>query len=236
MALERIGDIVAGNLLRQPLSDSRFAYPGITHDYRVVLGPPREYLHHPLDLFLTTDNRVKLTLAGHLGQVTTVLFQGTIFTLRPGVGNPVPAAKLLQGKIDLFLVNTEALQDAGCLPSLLPGHGNQQVFGADELVFEPVGLGRRCLYKPGNTRGGIYLCRFVVNTGVLREGCFHPLPHCLRIDPQLPQDAADQPLLLLEERQQDMFYIPLAMAVLFDQLLRESQCLLCLLGKPFLSH
>ena len=122
--LKGIGNIVSHNLLCQPLSNGSLAHPGIANNHRVILGPPGKYLHHPANLIVPTDNRVELALTGKLSQVTTILLQGAIFALRPGISNPVPAAKLLQSLKYLLLVNTKPMQNISHPTLLLPSHGN----------------------------------------------------------------------------------------------------------------
>src|SRR4029453_6852647 len=49
LALERLRHLAADDRLRQALDDCRLADAGLADQDRVVLGPPREDLHHTLD-------------------------------------------------------------------------------------------------------------------------------------------------------------------------------------------
>mmetsp|Transcript_74057 Transcript_74057/g.176583 ORF Transcript_74057/g.176583 Transcript_74057/m.176583 type:complete len:274 (+) Transcript_74057:1346-2167(+) len=53
--------------LRQALHNGRLPHTWITHQDRVVLGPPGQHLHHPPDLLIPADDRVQLPVlsVGH---------------------------------------------------------------------------------------------------------------------------------------------------------------------------
>ena len=52
------------------LTDASFA-----DEYRVILRPAAENLHHPADFFLSTDDRVEFAGPGHLGEVAAKSLQ-----------------------------------------------------------------------------------------------------------------------------------------------------------------
>ena len=101
MALQRVGDVVADDLLGQALDDGRLADAGLADQHRVVLGAPAEHLHDPLELAGAPDDRVELLLAGELGEVATELVEHERAALgrlalagRPRRRLPAPAASL----------------------------------------------------------------------------------------------------------------------------------------------
>ena len=75
LALEQLGDVAVRDPLRKPFDDGGLADARLADEHRVVLGPPREDLHDPLDLGLATDDRVELRLGGKLGQVAAELVE-----------------------------------------------------------------------------------------------------------------------------------------------------------------
>ena len=180
---ERIGDIIGGDFLGQPLGDGGFAHAGLTDDHRIVLGTPDEYLHDPLDFVLAADNRVELTLSGKLGKVASVFLQRTIMALRPGIVNSMPAAEFLQGAVDLFLVNTELFQNGGGFATF-GDDSDEQVLGADVLVFQSICLFVSQLEKLGDARCGIYLPGIISNLGHFAQCCFHRLFYLCGVDIQ----------------------------------------------------
>src|SRR5204862_4215502 len=59
--------------LGEALDDGGLADAGLAHEHGVVLRASREDLHDPLDLRLTTDDRIELALFGELREVAPEL-------------------------------------------------------------------------------------------------------------------------------------------------------------------
>src|ERR671911_610736 len=78
LVLERLGDVALGYLLRKPLDDGGLADPRFADERRVVLGTPRQYLEHPLYLFVAAHDGVELALARETGDVAAVLAEQAI--------------------------------------------------------------------------------------------------------------------------------------------------------------
>lgn len=101
LAAQRFGDVAGDDALGQPLDDGGLADAGLTDEHRVVLGAPRQHLHHATDLGVAADHRVQLAGAGGLGEVGGVLLQRLVAALGVGVGDPGAAAhggeRLAQG-------------------------------------------------------------------------------------------------------------------------------------------
>ena len=75
LAVQRVGHVVVDDHLGEAFDDRRLADAGLSDEDRVVLGAPRQDLHHPLELAGAADHRVELALAGHLGEVATELVE-----------------------------------------------------------------------------------------------------------------------------------------------------------------
>ena len=75
LVLERLGHLALDDALGQPLDDGGLAHARLADQDGVVLGPPRQDLHDPLDLLLPADHRVQLALAGGLGEVAAELVE-----------------------------------------------------------------------------------------------------------------------------------------------------------------
>src|SRR5207248_1152401 len=113
--------------------------------HRVVLGPARQDLHDPLDLFLTTDHRIELVLPGELRQVSTELIEhrGALpRALAPATGGNLLLAPGVSGQqLDHGLTNavevcSELLQHLSGDAFTLADQPEEDVLGADVVVVE----------------------------------------------------------------------------------------------------
>ncbi len=144
LVLEQLGDLALGDPGGQPLDDGGLADPGLAEQNRVVLGPPREDLHDPLDLDLAADHRVELALGGELGQVAAELVEQLrgLLALAAAARAGALAAAAGAGEhpddlvADLLGVGVEVEQDAGGDALVLPHEAQQDVLGADVVVAE----------------------------------------------------------------------------------------------------
>src|SRR5208283_1793389 len=75
LALQGLGDVVIDDLLGEALDDGGLADTRLADENRVVLRAPREDLHDPFDLPVTTDDGIELVLARELGQVPAELVE-----------------------------------------------------------------------------------------------------------------------------------------------------------------
>src|SRR5580692_2387522 len=92
LVFQRFRDVPANDSLRNTFDDCRFAHTGLPDQNRIVLRPPRQYLHDPTDLLVPTDDRVRLAAPGSVGQVSTVLLERLKLPLRLRIGDPLRAA------------------------------------------------------------------------------------------------------------------------------------------------
>src|SRR5207247_4267466 len=72
------------DLLSEALDDGRLAHARLADQHRVVLRAPGQDLDDALDLLLAPDDRIQLTLAGQLREVTGELVEDG--RLRPLLG------------------------------------------------------------------------------------------------------------------------------------------------------
>src|ERR1022692_2204142 len=75
LVLQRLRHLALDDLLRQPFDHGGLAHPWLADEHRVVLGPPGEHLHDPLDLFLPANHRIELALTCASGEVPAELVQ-----------------------------------------------------------------------------------------------------------------------------------------------------------------
>src|SRR4051794_28260086 len=170
LALEQLGDVGVRDALGEPLDDCGLADAGLTDQHGVVLGPPREDLHDPLDLGLATDDGVELALCGELGQVAPELVEQLRGLLALALGAGPARARALTAALaaaaragqhaddlvaDLFRVGVEVEQDARSDTLVLANEAEQDVLRADVVVTKAQRLAQReleDLLGPGGER------------------------------------------------------------------------------------
>ena len=157
LVAQRVGDVVVDDLLGEALDDRRLADAGLADENRVVLGPPGQDLHHPLELADAPDDRIELALAGELGEVAAELVEDLAVALvgsrivlrrsadvgarrRVALGAAgrtlVPGQQLDDLLADAGEVGTELDEDLGGDALALADQAEQDVLGPDVVVAE----------------------------------------------------------------------------------------------------
>ena len=95
--LEGVRHITGDHSLSQALNNCGLADSGLTDQDRVVLGTPRQHLHHAADLGVTTDHRIKATFLSASSEINGVFFQGLVFGIAVLAGHAPLATMGLQG-------------------------------------------------------------------------------------------------------------------------------------------
>ena len=216
--------------LGQSLDDGRLADAGLADQHRVVLGPAREHLDHAADLLVAADHRVELALAGQRGQVAAVLLQRLVLVFRVLVGHPLPSPNGGEHLVDLVPGDPVLSEDpAGGSLLLVVRDGDEQVLGADVLVLQPLGLLLSPLKDRGKPVGEVKLrSEHLWLTVQLGQ---QPLGQPEVRHAQLLDDLDDDTALLLNQGEQEMLGLHLAVAVLFGEALARDYRLLRLLGE-----
>ena len=126
LVLESLGDVSAHDALGQPLHDRGLADPRLTDEDRVVLGPAREHLDDPPDLFVPADDRIEPGAAGQRGQIAGVALERLVLPFGMLVGHPVRAADGGQRLVEPVLAHPVPGQQArrrGGAAARSPGPG-----------------------------------------------------------------------------------------------------------------
>ncbi len=71
-AFEQIGDVLVEQPRGQPFGESGLAHARVAHEHRVVLPPPAEDFHRPLELVGAADQRIEFAGLGARGQVARI--------------------------------------------------------------------------------------------------------------------------------------------------------------------
>ena len=144
---ERLGHVAGHDALGQPLDDGGLAHARLADQHRIVLGPPRQHLHHAPDLLVPADHRVELALPGELGQVPAVALQGLVLVLGVLVGDPLGAADLLQHLEKPVPRDARLRQNPAGLPAFLAEKGHKNMLNADVLILHLAGFGKSGLQQ-----------------------------------------------------------------------------------------
>jgi hypothetical protein len=145
LVAQRLRHVAADDGLSQPLDAGGLADAGLADQHRIVLGPPRQHGHDPLDLGLPTDHRVQLVLPRGLGVVPAELVQHhrrrrrAALLRRPGGGGllALESAQQLQHLVtDPVEVGAQLDQHLGGNTFALTNEAEQNVLGADVGVVD----------------------------------------------------------------------------------------------------
>jgi hypothetical protein len=144
LAFDRLGDVAAGDALREAFGHGRLADAGLADEARVVLRAAAEDLGHALDLRLAPNARVELPLLRLLREVGPVLLErGRLVGARGAAAAGRRADGLLRLadhaddlRPDLLGVGAERLEHAARDALALAEEAEQDVLGADVVVPE----------------------------------------------------------------------------------------------------
>ena len=216
LALDGLGHVAGHDLLGEALDDGGLADAGLADQNRIVLGPPGQDLHDPLDLAVPADDRVELALAGQLGQVAAELVEHRRARWAPpgrrraGTGGRalLAAGRLVAGQeLDDLLadpgqVGTQADQHLGGHALALADQAEEHVLGTDVVVAELQRLAQRQLQDllgPGGEGRG---------SGGRRTGradrLLDLLANRLEADTERLERLGRHALTLVDEAQQDV--------------------------------
>ncbi len=228
--LQPLRHIVANDALRESFHDGSLADAGLADEHGVVLGAPGEHLDHPADLFVAADDGIELALSCQLRQIPAVALERLVGRFRVLTRHPLRPADRGQRLENRVSGDAALLEDSrgGRAPSLRRD-GDEQVLGADVLVLQPL----RFLF--GGVRHFAQPCgesnlRATVRTRQTFQLTAHLAGQRGRVGIHLPDDLRDDPVLLLEEREQQVLGQNLGVTFAIGQLLRREDRLLALLS------
>ena len=111
LGLEHFGHVAGDDALRQAFDHGRLAHAGFADQHGIILGAPRQNLHHAANLDVAPDHRIELAAAGQFGEVARVLFERAEGGFRRLRGDPVAAAHRRQRLQNGFARSAVARQD-----------------------------------------------------------------------------------------------------------------------------
>ena len=221
---EQLGDVPLDHALGKSLDDGGFAHAGLAQQHGIVLCPPAEDLHRPLDLLLAADDRVELALPSQFGQIAAEAVQrrglrltgprgrfaaagsagqaaGTFRALGPFHAVAQQVQNLLA---DLFQFQPQVHQHLGGDAFLLAEQAQEDMLGADVVMVEVSGLFHRVLddfLRPRRLRQLTHRDHI----GPALHQLLHLQPDLAQIDVEVLQDVGGHSAPLFDQSQQDMF-------------------------------
>ena len=124
----------------EPFHNSRLTDAGLADQNRVVLRTAAKYLHHTPDLFIPADDRVKLALTRHVGQIDRVALQRLVLRFGILIRDALRTSHRRERFQDGVVIRSGALQQTARRIVFLLGDGQQQMLGRDEFVLETLGF------------------------------------------------------------------------------------------------
>ena len=221
----------------QPFGDGGFADTGFTDEAGVVFGLTGKDADDIADLLIPPDDRVQLLAAGGGGQIAAVFFQDIVGVLRGIGGDGTVAPYLPQGGHEFFLGEPR-----------FPEKGGKGVIGLfKQAQHQVLHRGVFIVHFPGNffgfvesllqLPGKVHLTG--TGAGNLRQP-FHGggqlLPQGGGVNTDLLHQLRDEPLLLLQQAQQQVLLPDLLILTLSGQLLGGLDGLYAFLGELIEVH
>ena len=157
---QRLRHVARDDPLREPFGDRRLADAGLADQHRVVLRAAREDLHHAANLLVAADHRVELPLLGRLGEVAAELLERLVGPLRVLRRDALPAAHLLDPRLDLAARHRLERE--------------KQVLGRDVLVTEPLALLVRLVEHARERGRDARLLLAALDASAARRACARP--------------------------------------------------------------
>jgi hypothetical protein len=199
---------------RQPLGDGGLADPGLADQHRIVLGPAAQHLDGAPDLLVAPDHRVQLAFARRLGQVASVFLQRVVTLLGRSTIGRAPLPQIVDRGIQRLRLDPGAVQHLGRLGALGQRDRGKHPLGADETVARLGGDLLRLVQQPGQARVHIDLIAAARDLGQPGDRRIHPLLGRLGIAARGGDQVGRQPLLVIQQRFEQMFggqpLVPLA--------------------------
>ena len=222
LVLQLLGDILLHDSLGKPLGNGGFANAGFADEHRVILRLPGQNADDVPDFLIPSDHRIHLLLSCPLDQISAVLFQRVVGSLRVVGGDTLIAPDFLQGFQDTFprdLVGLEQLLHAA------PGSfqkSKEQMLHRHILVLHGLRLLLRRIERGLHVGADIKAVHGLTcpHAGDLSQLGFRRRFQTFHRNVHLFQQLRGQTALLPQQCQKQMHLLHLLMRILNRQLLR----------------
>jgi hypothetical protein len=211
LVLQRLGHVSPDDALGDPFHDGGLADARLPDEHGVVLGSPRQDLHHAADLLVSPDDRIGLALPGGVRQVPRVLLERLELHLRILVGDPLASADTGERRQELLVAHAAVLLEQGHDLAIVARHREHVVLDRDVVVLQLLGLVVRAtddLERPArHSRLGP-----TGDVRVGRQALGHGCPERRDVDPRLLQYRSRDAALLIQHCREQVLGLKLRVA------------------------
>ena len=232
LILQRGGNLLLDDPLCQPLHNGGLTHAGFADEHRVVLRLPGQNADDVPDFLVTADHRIHLLLSCPLDQVSAVLFQRVVGSLRVVGGDTLIAPDFLQSLQNTLLCNLIGLEQ---LLHAAPGSfqkSKEQMLHRHILVLHGLRLLLRRIERGLHVGADIKAVHGLTcpHAGDLSQLGLRRRFQTFHRNVHLFQQLRGQTALLPQQCQKQMHLLHLLMRILNRQLLRALDSLNRFLG------
>ena len=222
LVLQLLWYIARDDSLRQSLDNRGLANPGLPDQRRIVLRPPGENLHHPVDFGSPSDQRAEPARSRSLGQIDTqgIHIGGLGLLLALAVGRTL-ADDLHYLGAHLFQIDAQTLQHAGGNSLTFPHQTKQEMLGTDVMVIEAPRLIDRELDNLLGSRGKSDFAHDHGLTTANNE--LDSRTNLRQLHAHVAQHAGGDPITFANETQQKMLCTNVVVVETLSLFLRQRQ-------------
>ena len=157
LVLEAFGHIAIDDPQGEALGDGGFADARLADQHGIVFGAAREHLNGAADFLVAADHRIKLAVAGGLGQIARIFFQGIIGAFRIRAVGGAAFAQIADCLIKPFAGDARFGERLSGFHAGVCRNRQQQPLGGHELVIGVLRQPFRAVEQPDQVAGRLRL-------------------------------------------------------------------------------
>ena len=184
---------------------------------------------------VAADDGIELAFLRHARQITAVLLERAVTTLSLGIGDALPAADILDGVGDAVAADAVFGHRIGHLGVALAEDGHEYVLGADVFIAQPIGFFVGAVDDAFQARRDEDLVRALAVNGrrarAAPQDVIHARTQGADIDGQPLEDLRHDAVGLLQQGQQEVLGVHLAVAVTVEDFVGAGGGVLRALGE-----
>ena len=220
---QNVRHVRARDSLRQPFGNRGFAHAGLADQHRVVLGAPRQDLHHPADFVFAPDDRIQLVVPGEAREISRVFFQNLQLELLADFGHAPSAFELREDPQNRFPLHAKTRENFLGLGIYLQ-NSQEKMLRGNIIVFEKIRGAVRLLQHPAKIRRQINLLgrHHDARRATAVERVQNGVGQKRQINFQLVQNGNDQSFVREHQSRQQMQGFNLVLPALHRELMRAA--------------
>ena len=217
-------NVARNNALCQAFYDCGLTNTRLADKNRVVLGTAAQNLNGTANLFDTTNNWIKLSLASKVGHVATVLLQGLKLRLCILRGYALIATKLVVDLFHALSSNAGVAKNPTCI-SVVVCQRSEQMLGGNVGISQLSGKFLGLIDNLEKVIANANLCSAYLWS--LRDCLVYLRGNCIRICANLLQDRTQVALVAVQQRLEQVRWCNLRSLYVGSN---TKSCLQCFLG------